>query len=193
MKMYLENEKCSIEIIVDKSYIIDSADNRYYDVILNPGKYKRSDFYKAFGIYIHLPTRELSLVLIGAYDSSSVECAILEDEILTVLQNDHIVQISTETGEVIQYIALDCFGCNFAIFKVDMGYIIHGEIEITMLDFELHKKWAFSGRDIFVSVSGKQAFEIKGDQIYLCDFEDNAYVLDFEGKLINKKAYEIET
>ena len=44
--------------------------------------------------------------------------------------------------------------------------------------------WAFSGKDIFASVSGKLPFEIKDELICLYDFEDNYYEIDFEGKHI---------
>ena len=184
--MYLENDKCSIEIIEDETFTMDSVDNRHYDLILNPGGYKRAHSYKVLGIHIHLDASEMSLALIGPYYSSSVDCAILEDELLTVLLDDCIAQIDIRSGDIIRYIELDCFGTNLAIFRVDKGYLIHGEIEITMLDWDFAKKWSFSGRDIFVSISGEKAFEIRGDQIFLCDFENNRYVLDFNGKQVNK-------
>ena len=44
--------------------------------------------------------------------------------------------------------------------------------------------WAFSGKDIFASVSGKLPFEIKDELICLYDFEDNYYEIDFEGNHI---------
>ena len=45
--------------------------------------------------------------------------------------------------------------------------------ECSMLNNKLETLWLFSGRDIFVSVSGKNPFEIKADRICLFDFEDN--------------------
>lgn len=76
------------------------------------------------------------------------------------------------------------FGCNYGIFRVQNGYIIYGEIEILMLDFEFNKKWAFSGKDIFVSISGKKSFELCENSIRLYDFEDNYYEIDYMGNLI---------
>ena len=67
------------------------------------------------------------------------------------------------------------------------GYLIYGEIEIIKLDNEFNVAWKFSGRDIFVSISGKNAFEIAEQSIKLYDFEDNFYEIDFDGKLINEK------
>ena len=37
--MILQNEICHIEINIDEAYTVDSADNRHYDVTLNPGDY----------------------------------------------------------------------------------------------------------------------------------------------------------
>lgn len=182
--MVLENEKCCIEIKTDEIYIVDSTDNRHYDVVLNPCNYKKSDMSKTFSIHINLFEREFYIALIGPFYSYDDNCAVLDDETLTVLQDDIITQIRITDGSIIRHIELDCFGCNLAICKVENGYVLHGEIEITMLDLDFAKKWSFSGRDIFASVSGKQSFEIRDNIICLYDFEDNYYEIDFNGNLL---------
>ena len=55
-----------------------------------------------------------------------------------------------------------------------------------MLDFEFNKKWEFSGKDIFVSISDKMAFELCENSIKLHDFEGDFYEIDFSGKLISE-------
>lgn len=182
--MVLENEKCCIEIKVDETYTVGSADNRYYDIVLNPCQYKRSDLTKTLSICIDLFSAELSIALVGPFYSYDFDCAVLEDEILTVLQDNSITQIKITDGSVVRHTRFECFGCNFGIYKVECGYVVHGEIEITMLDFDFNKRWSFSGRDIFASVSGMQPFEIRGKVICLCDFEGNYYELDFNGNRI---------
>ena len=67
------------------------------------------------------------------------------------------------------------------------GYLIYGEIEIIKLDNEFNTLWKFSGRDIFVSTTGKNAFELTDHSIKLYDFNDNFYEIDFDGKLINEE------
>ena len=52
--MVLENEKCCIEIKIDETYTVNSTDNHYYDVILNPCNYKQSNRSKTFSIHIDL-------------------------------------------------------------------------------------------------------------------------------------------
>lgn len=182
--MILENRKCRIEIEIDETYTIDSTDNRPYDVIHNPEQYRHGDMAKTLSVYIDLFTRELRIALIGPYYTYDSDCAVLDDEILTVLQDNTITQINITDGSTIRHICFDCFGCNFAIYKVEKGYVIYGEMEITMLDFDFIKKWSFSGRDIFVSISGKKPFELRENSICLYDFEDNKYEIDFEGNQI---------
>lgn len=142
--------------------------------------------YRVFAIRIDLPYKTLNIALVGDFYSYVEDCAVLEGEILSVLQNDVVVQLNIKNGTVINYKELDSFGCNYGIYRVQNGYIIYGEIEITMLDLDLNKKWSFSGKDIFVSMSEKKAFELCKNSIRLYDFEENFYEIDFSGKLISE-------
>lgn len=182
--MILENEKCHIEIEIDETYTVESTDNRFYDLTLNPGNYRHSDVCKTLSIHVDLFPNEFCIALIGPFYTYESDCAVLDDEILTVLQDNTITQINVSYGSIVRHIKFDCFGCNYGLYKVNKGYIIFGEMEIMMLDFDFVKKWSFSGRDIFVSVSGKKPFQICEDSICLYDFENNYYEIDFEGKLI---------
>lgn len=183
--MILENQHCRAEIEYDPTYTLDSADNHFYDVILNPDNYQRRDDYKVLSISADLFSSELYIALVGPfYYASILDCVILEEKILTVLQEDVITQINLADGSIVRHITLDSLGGNFAIYKIEKGYIIYGEIEIIMLDFDFNEKWSFSGKDIFVSVSGKTPFELRENSIHLWDFEDNEYEIDFEGKSV---------
>ena len=182
--MMLENENCRIEIRTDETYTADPAEDRGYDRVLNPCGYRERDWSKTFSIHIDLFTRAFTVALIGPLSACDSDCAVLDGETLTVLQDDTITQVSIQDGSIKRHRKLDCFGCNFAIYKVKTGYVIHGEIEITMLDLDLRKKCSFSGRDIFVSLSNRKPFELRGDRICLCDFQDNEYELDLEGNLL---------
>ncbi len=185
--MKLGNSVCEIEICVDRTYTLESVDNKAYDLLINPSNLKRSDFYKVFYIHINLFYITISIALVGDLYSYDAECAVLENDVLTVLQNDAIIQINVNDGSLLSYKKIDSFGCNFAIHKINIGYIIYGEIEISMLDFQLNKKWTFSGRDIFVSTSGKRSFVLCENSIQLYDFDDNFYEINFEGQLLSDK------
>ena len=76
--MFLENEKCCIEIKVDTCDTVDSADNRYYDMVLNPCHYKRNNLSKTFSIHVNLFEYEFYIALIGSFYSYDLDCAILD-------------------------------------------------------------------------------------------------------------------
>ena len=92
--MVLQNEICRIEINIDETYTVDSADNRHYDITLNPRDYRHNDFSKTLAIQIDLYSRKYQIALIGSYYSYESDCAILKDDILTILQDDMITQIN---------------------------------------------------------------------------------------------------
>ena len=181
----IDSSNCSINIKIDETFTIDSADNCCYDIIHNPCNYKHNDFTKTLAIHVDLFTKEYSIALVGSFYTYDADCAVLENDTLAVLQNDTITIINIFDGSIINHVKFDCFGCNYGIYKVKKGYIIYGEIEITMLDFDFVKKWSFSGKDIFVSLSNKKPFELHEDSICLYDFEDNYYEIDYEGKAIH--------
>lgn len=181
--MILENNNCIIEIKVDETFTVDSVDNRYYDIIHNPCQYKHDDFTKTLSIHIDLFSEDFSIALVGSYHTYDSDCAVLEGQTLTILQDNRITEINIVDGSVLRHIQFECFGCNFGIYKVKQGYIIYGEMEITMLDFDFVKKWSFSGKDIFVSLTNKNPFQLREDSICLYDFQDNYYEIDYDGKI----------
>ena len=184
--MVLQNDICNVKVSIDSTFTLESTDNKPYDLVINPYHMRHNDIYTVFSIQIDLFYKELSVALIGDFHSYDIDCAILEDNVLTVLQNNAIIQIDVKSGIMLSFKEFDCLGCNYGIYKVTNGYIIYGEIDITMLDLNFEKKWSFSGSDIFVSVSGKRAFELCEKSIKLYDFEDNFYEIDYMGNLIAK-------
>ena len=138
--MILHNDICSINISIDTTYTVESTDNKPYDLVINPRHLKHSDMYKVFSIQIDLFSKTISIAMIGDFYSYDKDCAVLEDKILTILQNDAIIQLNINDGTMIKFKEFDCFGCNYGIYRVQNGYIVYGEIEITMLDFNFNKK-----------------------------------------------------
>ena len=128
------------------------------------------------------------IALIGDYYTYPEDCAILEDNILTVLQNDYITQIDLKKVQIIAGYELEVFGTTFSIYRMPDGYLIYGEIEIIKLDDGFNTMWKFSGKDIFVSITQQNAFELTDHSIKLYDFEGNFYEIDFDGKLINNES-----
>lgn len=181
--MHLRNSYCSVHIELADSYIIGSPSNEPFDITLNLDEYESSDFYKVLRIVVDLHDREYTVALIGDGQCSDEDCAVLEGSTLTVLQGWQIVQLDMLAGKLIRTVKLNNMGCNFAIYKIKENYLIYGEIDITMLDSSFRKMWSFSGRDIFVSITSKKAFEVRENKICLYDFEDNYYELGLDGTL----------
>ena len=182
----LQNEKYSVRITTAHTYIEESADNRSYDYILNPNGLTRNNMYSTLCISV-MGATNAEIALVGDYYTSDIDCAILEDNILTVLQNDYISQIDLETVQIFAGYELDVLGTTFSIYRMSDGYLIYGEIEIIKLDNEFNVAWKFSGKDIFVSITDKNAFELTDRSIKVYDFEDNFYEIDFNGNLIREE------
>lgn len=180
----LQNDHYTVTITVDDTFTVDSTDNPKYDYVYNPANNRRGDS-RTFCISVN-GKNTCRMALVGDFLSNVTDCAVLENDILTVLQNEHITVINLQNNEVVTCKKLDVFGSNFSIYRIIGGYLIYGEIEILKLDGELNIVWNFSGRDIFVSISGKNAFELMENSIRLYDFEDNFYELDFDGHLISE-------
>lgn len=91
--MILQNDICKVNISIDTTYTVESMDNKPYDLVINPRHLRRNDLYKTFSIQIDLFSKTISIALIGDFYSCDKDCAVLEDEILTILQNNAIVQL----------------------------------------------------------------------------------------------------
>lgn len=182
--MEFQNDFCIVRITIDSTYTVQSSDNKKYDLILNPENYKYNDYYKTLSIHINLFDSEMDIALVGDFFSYDYDCAILDGKVLTIMQNDTISQINVNHGKLLLHKKFECFGSNFGLYRVSKGYIVYGETEITMLDFDFNKKWEFSGKDIFVSHTEKKAFELCENCIKLYDWNDDYYELDLDGKLI---------
>lgn len=183
--MVLSNNLCTVNISIDEQFTVNSTDNKHYDKIYNLNNYRKSDYYRTTSIDIDLSSKKISIALVGDYFSYDMDCALLDDDILSVLQNRFITQIRVTDGSVVDQTDLqESASINYAIYKVPKGYILYGEIDIVGLSNDFKRKWTFSGRDIWASVTGKNPFEICEDRIRLYDFCDNYYEIDFDGKII---------
>lgn len=180
--MFLSNDICNVTIDLDNTYTPESRDNKNYDIVLKPDEY---DYFKTFSIEINLFLGKINIALIGDYNSFIDDCAILDNNILSILQGNRIIQIKVNDGSLVLNKHIESCGVNFGIYKIKTGYIIYGEEEILKLDFKFDIEWRFQGKEIFVSKSNKNPFKLCEKTIKLYDFQDNYYEIDYNGKLIN--------
>ena len=75
----------------------------------------------------------------------------------------------------------------FGIFEIDNGYIVHSELEIYRITKEGDIVWSFSGNDIFAGLKEDDEYYISIDnnKIRLRDFNDDYYILDLDGNLLD--------
>ena len=180
--MTLQNDKYFVEIGQDSSYAVGSSDNRRCDLVINPDNFCGRDMYKSLRISVE-GIRDAELILVTDYQLPQGSFAILEEDTLTVLHHDYITQIDLSCMCASSR-QLDIVGTTFSLYRIADGYVIHGELEILRLDDALQTVWQFSGKDAFVSISGKESFALTEDSIRLNDFQDNFYELDLDGQVL---------
>ena len=150
--------------------------------MLNPDEYHRNDWSKIFSITINTFSKTLDIALIGGFYSCDFDCAVIDEEILTILQNDAITQLNVLSGAMVFHKRFECLGCNLGLHKIKSSYVVHGEREIVMLDENFVVKWKFSGHNIFLP--DKTSFELSENSIKLHDLNDEYYEIDYDGNLI---------
>lgn len=103
--MTLRNDICRIEISVDHTFSIGSADNKPYDKVYYAKDYSEQDkdyYYKALSLRIETHSEIYRIALIGSCYSDDEDCAVLENNVLTVLLDDVVIRINVLTGELIR-------------------------------------------------------------------------------------------
>lgn len=108
--MILQNKLCTVVITIDEVYTIDSTDNTHHDIVHNPHTYKRGEFSNTFSILINRASENLRIALIGDCDIYDTDFGTLENDVLTILQNDTVVRLKVTDGAMILCKKLYTFG-----------------------------------------------------------------------------------
>ena len=182
--MFFDNEFCKVYIELDYTYTLNSTDNiNMYEVLLNPVDH--NECYSCFHINAVFENKTCDFGLIGSkLVSIEADNVILEKDTLIINTSNEIIKIDLYNKEVLNYIKVEDY--IYSINKINGNlFIAYAEQSIRMFDYDLNEKWIFMGKDAFISISGKNPFEICEDKIKLYDISDNYYELDFSGKQIN--------
>jgi hypothetical protein len=70
----------------------------------------------------------------------------------------------------------------FEFYDLQDDYLLRGEYAIHRIDKNGNVKWSYGGMDIWVNIDGKSEVIIESDKILLTDFDNNEYVINYEGK-----------
>lgn len=175
--MIIKNEHYTIKTNKDTTFRLDSADNHFYDHVLNPLKLSRSNSYDVLSISIDDGIQEKCLALVGDLFCSTEKIVITKGHDLIVLEGFSIIVIDCRTRKVTEQHDLET-AMGIAIYEFDGGYVIHGELEIIKLSATLEIEWVFTGGETFVRFDGDCSFEIKGDKIHVVDWDNVRYEID---------------
>lgn len=180
--MFLQNDKYKVKITIDSNFKEGSMNN--YDFIFRTIDIDNENNFKVFRIEVKYNNKLNILALIGDINSYDENCAVLENNLLIVLQNRIITKIDLSENIVLSVIKTNNLGYNLGIYRCEGGYIIHGETNVFKVNYDLKEEWSFSGNDIFVTQSGFTSFVIEKNRIKLHDWNNAYYELDFDGNLI---------
>lgn len=131
--MTLENALAKVTISIDETYFSEENTPGKYDKVFNPNDFKRSELSTVFSVQVDLRNRQYSVALIGDHNCSEENCAVLENNVLTVLQGWDVLQIDLFCAQLIKCCSLDSMAPNIGIYRVNDGYLIHGEMDLRCL------------------------------------------------------------
>ena len=179
--MKLKNESYEVTVTIDSTYTLDSADNSIsYDREYNPRNYKKSDLYSTFCIRnLHNGIESLT-ALTGSHYCYDMNCAVLDNNVLTVLQNDFITKIDLDTNGIISTQEIPESIINYSIHRIPGGLVICGEMEILGLDQNCNVIWRKGSKDIITD------FKILENSIVYHDDSGTDHRIDFDGSDIEQ-------
>lgn len=157
-----------------------------YDLVFDYDNFADGELFNILHIRYEHPTgRERNIALYCDFCGDYESCCALSGDRLVIAKFNTVYMLDLLNGNISYKEFKDMAGA-CALYKIDDGYIIHGEAVVVKLDHDINEKWTYSGADIFASVTGKVAFTLLEDRIELYDFEDNHYVIDLNGDPIEE-------
>lgn len=107
----------------------------------------------------------------------------LKDSYLVLSLGFTFLAFDLEKQEIIWSIRPDMSEI-FEFYDLQDDYLLRGEIAIHRIDNDGQIKWSYGGRDIWVNINGENEVIIETDKILLTDFNNDKYLIDFDGKTI---------
>lgn len=184
--MKINYKNFEIELLDDLNGDLDSIIKSEDNTIYFGSEKENPEYQSRHYIVIKELGVEISNVIIYETNSASgiyEDTFIIEDNKLWILSGNEIYCLEIPSLKLIWKKDFDHI-TNFTLHKLEEDFIIYGELEIFRITKNGEIIWRFGGRDIWVSVDGKNPFNIESDKIRLFDFDSNEYVLDFNGNVI---------
>ena len=180
--MFLKNEKYFVEIFTEATPPLND-----YPVVYQAYGVDMEGFYFARFIDIKKANgTTCKLALLDNIISDNEQCAVLEDNVLTVPLFEVIMQIDLETATIIRCVECENLGGLERILEFKQGYLFKGECDVFYYDKMLTQVWCFGGRDILARATAEECFWIEEDLIHCRDWSGWHYVLDMDGNIIEE-------
>ena len=180
--MTFEIGKCQVELLNESDYNPDSKNqlNKYLKNYLTDSDFKLPT---KIGIKVFEKGNEINSAIIGAEGGATrlhETSQIIESNRILICCCDSIFCLDLPTLNLNWKTKVD-IATAFEIVKIENGFIIHGELEITRIDNDGKIIWQNGGADIFVSQNGNNDFEVKDNVVKATDWENRIYKWNLKG------------
>ena len=184
--MTVEIGKYQVELLNESDYNPDSNDNlnKYLKNYLTESDFKLPT---KIGIKTLENGTEINSAIIGAEGGATglhKTSQIIESNQILICCCDSVFCLDLPTLNLNWKTKVD-IATAFEIFKIENGFIIHGEFEITRIDNEGKIIWQNGGADIFVSQNGNDDFEVKDKFVKATDWDNRIYKWNLNGAEID--------
>lgn len=168
-------------------YSLNSADNtttydvEYFKCYFNDDRQYPTSKH---GVRVFWDDQEIKSAIVcevGVGTSVHEHAALIAGDDLFICCADYVYCLSIPELELRWRKRMDP-ACCFGVYHFKESLLIHGELQVSRIDYEGNEIWTFVARDIFVSDDGADCFSIKGDRIVLRDWQGYEYLLDENGK-----------
>ena len=181
-EMTFEIGKYQVELLNESDYNPDSNDNlnKYLKNYLTESDFKLPT---KIGVKILENGTEINSAIIGAENGATAlheTSQIIESNRILICCCDSVFCLDLPTLNLIWKTKVDLISA-FEIFKIENGYIIHGELEITRIDNYGKIIWQNGGTDIFVSQNGNNNFEVQDNFVKAIDWDNRIYKWNLDG------------
>jgi hypothetical protein len=167
-----------------KEYSPVDSEEKYDFLYLEEREYS---FITMVAIKVSLADEPLKSALIGANGggtSAFENSFVTEPDRVVICCSDSVFCLSIPDLSLIWKTKADFATC-FEIFKYQLDYIIHGEMDITRLGHDGQIIWQQGGADIFLCLDPEEAgFMLTDQHIFATDFENRKYKFDYDGNII---------
>lgn len=147
-----------------------------FDYIYDFENYKNEEFKHILRIEVVVFEKILKIALYCDYCGNYELCSVLKNNKLIIVNFNTVYEFDLKTNQA-RYVVFPDMAGAIGLYDTGDGYLIHGEMCLVKLDYNLNKLWEFFGKDILVS-GNADPLVITKDKIELTDFEGNHYIID---------------